>query len=76
MGWFGGWSFFGMHAFWWLFWVVLIVVFFAVILPGARTTRPPSHTPLERLQERYANGEISTEEYEERKRTLERDAVK
>lgn len=77
MGSFWGWSFFGMHAFWWLFWVALIIVFFAVILPGARTgSRPPRSTPLERLQERYANGEISTEEYEERKRILERDAAR
>lgn len=28
-----GWSFIGMHALWWLFWVALIVVFFALIEP-------------------------------------------
>ena len=33
-------------------------------------------TPLERLQRRYADGEISTEEYEERKKRLEKDAPK
>ena len=68
---FDGWSFFGMGAFWWLFLIVLVVAVFAFLAPGSRSR--PRGTPLERLQERYANGEISTEEYEERRKTLERD---
>lgn len=69
---FGGWSFFGMGALWWLFLIIVVVAAFALIRPGSRSR--PRSTPLERLQQRYANGEISTEEYEERKKTLERDA--
>lgn len=67
-----GWGFWGMHFFWWLFWIVLIVVFFALIEPVPRGRR--SQTPLEILQRRYAAGEISEKEYEERKTKLERDA--
>ncbi|MFZ5589997.1 MAG: SHOCT domain-containing protein [Pseudomonadota bacterium] len=69
----GGW-FWGMHVFWWLFWIALIVGLFALFEPVPRSkTRA---TPLERLQRRYADGEISTEEYEERKKRLEQDTLK
>lgn len=68
---FDGWGFWGMHIFWWLFWIALIVVFFALIEPVPRGRR--RETPLEVLQRRYAAGEIGEKEYEERKRTLERD---
>lgn len=64
------WSFWGMHAAWWLFWIVVIAA--AVFLfqaPAGRTME--RETPLELLQRRYAAGEISKEEYEERRRTLE-----
>lgn len=67
-----GWGFMGMHALWWLFWIALIVVFFALIEPVPRSR--PRQTPLELLQRRYAAGEISSDEYEERKAKLERDA--
>jgi putative membrane protein len=69
----GGWWFWGMHLFWWLFWIVLIVTFFSVLTPVPR--RRARETPLEILQRRYAAGEISSEEYEERKVKLERDRV-
>ena len=63
-----------MHLLRWLFWVVLIIGLFALFEPVPRgKTRA---TPLERLQRRYANGEISTEEYEERKKHLEKDTPK
>ena len=35
--------------------------------------RPARETPLDILQRRYAEGEISTEEYDEHKERLERD---
>lgn len=67
----------GMHWFWWIFWGLVIV---GVIWMVARTQQeagPPEHpareTPLDILQRRYAEGEISTEEYEERKERLARD---
>lgn len=68
----GGW-FWGMHIVWWFFWALLIVLFFTLVTPV------PKHrvreTPLEILQRRYAAGEISSEEYEERKGKLERDTT-
>jgi putative membrane protein len=68
-------EFFGMHAFWWAFWVIGLVVLFAVATPVRRTTwRELGATPLSVLQRRYAAGEISTAEYEERKAVLERDS--
>lgn len=65
---YGEWGFWGMHVFWWLFWVAVIVVLFLPLTPVSRGRR--RETPLEVLQRRYAAGEISTEEYEERKSKL------
>lgn len=65
--------FWGMHMFWWLFWIVLFVVFFSLLTPVPR--RRVRETPLEVLQRRYAAGEISTAEYEERKEKLTRDTT-
>jgi putative membrane protein len=66
------WGFMGMHFFWWLFWIVLIVVLFALIEPVRRGRR--RETSLELLQRRYAAGEITGQEYDERREKLERDA--
>ena len=63
-----GWSFWGMHFFWWLFWIVIIVALVLPITPVSRGRR--RETPLEVLQRRYAAGEVSTEEYEKRKTKL------
>jgi putative membrane protein len=71
---FDGWGFFGMHVFWWLFWIVLILAFFSLLTPVPR--HRARETPLQILQRRYAAGEFSTQEYEERKARLERDAPK
>jgi putative membrane protein len=69
---FNGWGFFGMHVFWWLFWIVLILAFFSLLTPVPR--HRARETPLQILQRRYAAGELSTQEYEERKARLEHDA--
>lgn len=68
-----GW-FWGMHVFWWLFWIAVIVGLFGLFEPVPR--RKVRETPLEILQRRYANGELSTEEYEERKKRIEQDEPK
>ena len=70
----GGWWFFGMHVFWWFFWVLFILLFFALLRPVPRSKAPKRETALEVLQRRYAAGEITTDEYEERKARLQRDA--
>lgn len=64
---YGEWGFWGMHIFWWLFWIAVILVLFSPLTPVSRRRR---ETPLEVLQRRYAAGEVSTEEYEERKAKL------
>jgi putative membrane protein len=73
----------GMHWLWWLFWILVIVaVLWALSRLLMRPAPPPEQappeqappeSPLDRLERRYADGEISTEEYEERKATLLRD---
>ncbi len=69
----GGW--FGMHMIWWFFWIILLVSFFSFLTPVPRKkARLNRLTPLDILQRRFAAGEISTEDYEERKAILERDA--
>ncbi len=75
MGW-GGTMFGGIGML--LFWGVIIVllVLFARSFFGGGQTQSPSQSPhsgsaaLDILKERYAKGEISKEEYEQRKKTL------
>jgi putative membrane protein len=71
--WHGGGWFFGMHLFWWIFWLMLLVVVFGVLTPVPRGRA--RETPLQILQRRYAQGELSSQEYEERKAKLQRDAA-
>ncbi len=72
----GSW-FWGMHWIWWLFWVALIALIAGLWARRTPDTPFDAHspderpeTPLEILQRRYAAGEISTEEFEERKARL------
>ena len=67
-----GFWFFGMHALWWVFWLIVIIFLIAFVMPGRN--RRARETPLEILKRRYAAGEISKDEYEERRATLARDA--
>ena len=67
MGWFGG-------IFMILFWAVVIAgIVFAISYLTTGKVGPAERSagdPLKILQERYARGEIDTEEYEERRRVL------
>ena len=64
----------GMHAFWWLFWLGLIVVlWFAVGVPRRRNEPRERETPHETLRRRLARGEITPEAYEQAKALLDRD---
>jgi putative membrane protein len=64
-------SYWGMHFFWWMFWIAAMVLMFSPMTPVSRGRR--RETALEVLQRRYAAGELTTEAYEERKTKLERD---
>lgn len=66
-----GLGFLGMHFIWWLFWIGMIGLLISPITPVSVGRR--RETPLEVLQRRYAGGEVSTAEYEERKAKLEHD---
>ena len=64
----------GMHYSWWIFWLALIIVVALLLArrqppgtPGTLTSQP---TALQILERRYAAGEISTQEFEERKAKL------
>jgi len=67
-----GHHFWGMHSFWWIFWLILI-------LWAIKTSRKNScqqtndGTPLDILKKRFAKGEITKEEYEDIKKTLNND---
>ena len=68
------WSFGGMHFFWWMFWVLLMVAFFSTMRPVSRGRVRFYEHPLSVLQRRYAAGELTTQEYEERRVRIENDA--
>lgn len=65
--------FWGMHSYWWIFWFVIWISFFSFMMPMRRTTYRQMQSPLQLLQRRYAAGEITSEEYEERRTKLQRD---
>lgn len=68
-----GWSFIGMHFFWWVFWIVLIMTAFATVTPVPKSQMKYGERALDILRRRYATGKISTEDYEQRRAVLERD---
>ena len=67
-------AYLGMHSFWWLFWIVLLISFFSFLRPvPGNQWHQMRETPKEILQRRLARGEITTHEYENRKAILDRD---
>lgn len=66
-------SMWGWHWIWWLFWIVILiaaVILFVRALESRRRIDNGGETALDILEKRYAAGEISTEEYEERRAKL------
>lgn len=59
----------GMHWLWWLFWIGILL---AVFWPGRRRGQTRA-TPHEVLRRRLAAGDITTQEYEQRRALLDRD---
>ena len=68
-------SFVGMHLLWWVFWVAIIFVMFGWFEPVPKK-RIRRDSPLDILQKRFATGEITTEEYHEKKTILETDLAR
>ncbi len=60
----------GMHLIWWLIWVMFLLTVFVspYEIPGQRSKR---QSPLDILQNRLASGQITNEEYQEKKTLLE-----
>lgn len=67
--WQSGW-FLGMHLAWWILWIIVAVVVWAAVTRLASPPAPRPESPLEVLGKRYAEGGLTTEEYEERKAKL------
>lgn len=63
----------GMSFIWWMFWIATIAIFFSVATPVRRTNARSTDDPLSILRRRYAAGQLTTAEYEERKALLEND---
>jgi putative membrane protein len=72
----GGWTGSGMGIGMWIFWIVLIVVVVLLVrtVASGRTSLPSprQETPLDILKARYARGEIDEEEFQRRRRELEK----
>jgi len=70
-----GYHFFGMHLVWWFFWVFMVFWVFATpyYVPGQLKKRGSA---FDVLQKRFASGQITIEEYNEKKKILENDLVK
>jgi putative membrane protein len=64
----------GMHTYWWFWWLFLWTMFFSFFMPVRRQVYRQIQSPLQLLQTRYAAGEVTSEEYEERRTKLLRDA--
>ena len=64
-----GYHFWGMHLFWWIIWGIMLFTIFATPydIPGQRKKKD---SPLDILQKRFADGQITNEEYIEKKRLL------
>lgn len=69
-----GYHFLGMHLIWWFAWLSLLFWIFATPydVPGQRKKRD---SPLDILQKRLASGQITNEEYHEKKKILENDST-
>ena len=64
-----------MNLVWWIIWMIMIFWIFATPynIPGQRTKKD---SPLDILQKRFASGEITNDEYQEKKKILENDLAR
>ena len=64
-----------MHLIWWLVWIILLLGIFATPY-DVSGQRKKKDSPLDILHKRFASGQITTEEYQEKKKILENDLAK
>ena len=69
---YNGYHLWGMHIIWWFIWIILLIWIFATPydIPGQKNKKD---APLDLLQKRFASGQITTEEYQEKKIILQKD---
>ena len=65
-------SYWGMNMIWWVIWIIMIFWIFATPynIPGQRMK---NDSPFDILRKRFAAGEITNDEYQEKKKILEDD---
>lgn len=65
-----GYQFWGMHLIWWFVWIIILLSIFATPynIPGPLKKK---NSPLDILQKRFASGQITAEEYQQKKKILE-----
>lgn len=68
---YNGTYYWGMHMLWWIFWIAILAIIF--FTPWGSSKRSSKASLLHTLRKTYAEGKISTEEYEERKKFLEKE---
>lgn len=59
----------------WLIWLPLVILIVWFVIRQIKKNEPSEQikeSPMEVLKRRYANGELTTEEYEQRKQVLDR----
>ncbi len=64
-------DYWGMHLLWWIFWIAMLAIIF--FTPWGSTRRSSKSSLLHTLQKTYAEGKITTQEFEERKKVLEKE---
>lgn len=64
-----GYHYWGMHLFWWIFWIAIVVVLVSTGWP--RSYGRPRDRAIDTLRSRYAAGEITEAEYRERMAVLQ-----
>ena len=60
----------GMHWFWWVLWIIMLCWIFLIPIdiPGQRNAK---EKPIDILKKRLARGEITAQEYKDKKELLE-----
>lgn len=66
---YAGYHFGGMHLIWWFVWIIFLFWIFVTPydIPGQRKKKD---SPFDILHKRFASGQITTEEYHEKKKFL------